>query len=305
MNKSITIVMGMALLFGLTFNAWAGVIGFDDIGTGMQESVPRGYEGLSWQTGITSPEEGVEVLHNTQYNAWYTDVTYPSASHAIAFRSEKDECGLTIEACASSTFTYTTGQYRAVNLDCCYAGSLKFNWWKQGGTSGTTTIAISKSAWTTINATTIEATGLSNLIKLEIFGTGGGASNDMWVADDLNLTIGTRIAPIATTGAADNISKTSATLHGTVNPNCSATTVTFQYGLTASYGSAVTATTSPVDAYTTTRSVQASPSNLLQGKTYHYRVKAVSVGGTDYGSDQTFSTAGAGGGGPNLLLLLD
>ena len=48
-------------------------------------------------------------------------------------------------------------------------------------------------------------------------------------------------APIATTNAATGISSTGATLNGIVNANGASTTVTFEYGLTTSYGTTVTA----------------------------------------------------------------
>ncbi len=57
--------------------------------------------------------------------------------------------------------------------------------------------------------------------------------------------------PTLVTGAATNITLTSATLHGTANPNGSATTAFFEYGQTMPYdsatpGQAIGAGTSPV-----------------------------------------------------------
>ena len=43
-------------------------------------------------------------------------------------------------------------------------------------------------------------------------------------------------APAATTGAATDVTTTGATLNGTVNPNGVATTVSFEWGMTTSYG---------------------------------------------------------------------
>lgn len=48
-------------------------------------------------------------------------------------------------------------------------------------------------------------------------------------------------APTVTTGAASGIIATGATLSGSVSSNGASTTVTFQYGLTTSYGSTATA----------------------------------------------------------------
>jgi phosphodiesterase/alkaline phosphatase D-like protein len=98
------------------------------------------------------------------------------------------------------------------------------------------------------------------------------------------------LAPTATTLAASAVTTTGATLNGTVNANGSSTTVTFEYGLTTSYGTTVTADQSPVTGFTDA-AVSAAISGLTNGITYHYRVVAVNAGGTIYGADMVF-TAG-------------
>jgi hypothetical protein len=95
--------------------------------------------------------------------------------------------------------------------------------------------------------------------------------------------------PTVTTTAASSITTTGATLNGTVNANGSSTTVTFQYGLTTSYGSTVTAAQSPVSGNTVT-AVSAVISGLTPCTLYHYRCVGVNSGGTNYGSDMTFTT---------------
>lgn len=61
--------------------------------------------------------------------------------------------------------------------------------------------------------------------------------------------------------------------------------VTFQYGLTESYGSETSIQT--VNA--TGNVTQAIPSNLTPGATYHYRIVGVNEGGTTNGSDESFT----------------
>lgn len=98
-------------------------------------------------------------------------------------------------------------------------------------------------------------------------------------------------APTATTGAASTITATGATLGGTVSSNGASTTVTFEYGLTASYGSSATASQSPLAAGASGSSVSAAITGLSCNTTYHFRVTAVNSVGTTNGSDATFTTS--------------
>jgi hypothetical protein len=97
--------------------------------------------------------------------------------------------------------------------------------------------------------------------------------------------------PTVVTTAASGIGLTTATVNGTVNANNASTAVTFNYGLTTSYGSTVAGTPTPVTGNTVT-SVSAALSGLVANTTYHYRVVGVNTGGTSNGNDMTFNTAG-------------
>jgi uncharacterized protein (TIGR02145 family) len=103
-----------------------------------------------------------------------------------------------------------------------------------------------------------------------------------------NLSFVTTVpsAPTATTSDATGVGQTSATFNGSVNGQGDATTVTFDYGTTTSYGSSVAASPGSV---TGSSAVTASPS-LSGNTTYHFRVKAVNDGGTTYGLDKSFTT---------------
>jgi hypothetical protein len=94
--------------------------------------------------------------------------------------------------------------------------------------------------------------------------------------------------PTATTSAATSVANTTATLNGVANAKNSFTTITFEYGLTTSYGSTITAAQSPLTGNSSTN-VSADVSGLTPGKTYHFKVKAVSAGGTADGGDMTFT----------------
>ena len=93
---------------------------------------------------------------------------------------------------------------------------------------------------------------------------------------------------VVTTGRASNITRSSAILHGWINPNGLTTTVHFEYGTTANYGR-ITAN----QTYTgnTTQRVSVRIPRLRGNTTYHLRLVETSNGGTSYGSDRTFRTS--------------
>ena len=100
------------------------------------------------------------------------------------------------------------------------------------------------------------------------------------------------IAPTSTALAATNVLMNTATLNGSVNANGFSATVSFEYGLTTSYGSTTTATQSPVTGNTNT-SVSKSVSSLLANTTYHFRLKTSNAVGVTYSSDMSLTTSGA------------
>jgi hypothetical protein len=94
--------------------------------------------------------------------------------------------------------------------------------------------------------------------------------------------------PSANTGGANNLTPTSVTLHGSVNPEGTPTSYYFQYGKTRAYG----AQTGPVSAGTGKRSVAASSpiTGLAPATTYHYRIVATNIAGATVGKDHDFKT---------------
>jgi hypothetical protein len=113
----------------------------------------------------------------------------------------------------------------------------------------------------------------------------GAATN----GNDMTFTT-TLPPPTVVTTAATNILVNTATLNGTVNANGSSTTVSFDYGLTAAYGSNVAGVPSPVTGSSAV-AVSANIAGLTPGTLYHFRVKGVNVGGTTNGGDLTFTTS--------------
>jgi hypothetical protein len=94
--------------------------------------------------------------------------------------------------------------------------------------------------------------------------------------------------PTVSTGGAAQITQTSATLTGKVNPNGARTTYFFQYGTSRVYG----ATTGPTDAGSGThaRAAAAAVTGLVPNTKYHYRLVAQNAKGTSFGDDRTFTT---------------
>ena len=95
--------------------------------------------------------------------------------------------------------------------------------------------------------------------------------------------------PAASSGAADSITTSGATVTGTVNPGGAATTYHVEYGTSASYG----LSTPDQDAGAGTKdvAVKVTLTGLTSDTTYHYRVVATSAAGTVQGADRTLRTA--------------
>jgi trimeric autotransporter adhesin len=104
--------------------------------------------------------------------------------------------------------------------------------------------------------------------------------------NDMSFTTST-LAPIVVTLAASSIGSTNATLNGTVSANNQPATVTFEYGLTTSYGNTLPAVPGTVTGNTVTP-VSADISSLSINTVYHFRTVAVNASGTTYGSDMSF-----------------
>ncbi|MEI8386715.1 MAG: Ig-like domain-containing protein [Verrucomicrobiota bacterium] len=103
---------------------------------------------------------------------------------------------------------------------------------------------------------------------------------------------GTDQPPIVQTGVATVVTKTSATLNGTVNPNSLETTAYFEYGLDANYGNRTGDQTCGYGLNAVSRS--SSIRDLTPNTVYHFRLvarnSAALFGGVTYGKDATFTT---------------
>jgi hypothetical protein len=128
-------------------------------------------------------------------------------------------------------------------------------------------------------------TGLSPLTTYHFRVTGTNSAGTSY-GNDLTFTTLTA-APTVVTNAASNISGNNATLNGTVNANTFSTSVSFDYGLTTTYGTNVAGTPTPVTGNTPTP-VSAAISGLTVGLTYHFRCNGTNSYGTTNGNDMSF-----------------
>jgi alpha-tubulin suppressor-like RCC1 family protein len=96
--------------------------------------------------------------------------------------------------------------------------------------------------------------------------------------------------PSVATESASAVTKASATLNATVNPNGHAVSeCKFEYGTSISYNNEVSCTSSPGSGDSPV-AVSAPLAGLTENTIYHYRIVAKNAEGTTEGSDATFTT---------------
>jgi phosphodiesterase/alkaline phosphatase D-like protein len=95
-------------------------------------------------------------------------------------------------------------------------------------------------------------------------------------------------APTTHTASVADLTGTSATLRGSVNPNGQATNYNFDWGTTTDYGHQTTVTSA--GAGTGGKSVAAAITGLTPGTAYHYRLSATNASGPSNGADVAFTT---------------
>ena len=125
---------------------------------------------------------------------------------------------------------------------------------------------------------------------------GGDALLGSWCRwidnDNCRFAVYPQSAPLVTTGAADGLSSSGVTLHGTVDPNETSAAVSFQ--LTTRRGDCDAIRTLPASTAvlsgTADQPVSLSLADLVPSTTYFYRVVATSRFGANYGAVQQFTT---------------
>jgi hypothetical protein len=97
--------------------------------------------------------------------------------------------------------------------------------------------------------------------------------------------------PDAITAAPTNITSTSVTINGSINPDGVPATYQFQYGTSLNYGSVTPSVPLSAGSDHTIHDFAANLEKLAPESTYHYRIIATNANGTSYGTDETFETA--------------
>ena len=117
-----------------------------------------------------------------------------------------------------------------------------------------------------------------------------GPDRDLWFSDIATSRVMRFVddRPRATTGQAEALAATAATLKASVDPRGNATSVVFDYGTTAAFGK----TSAPVNVAQGVGAVdvQAGVNDLAPSTTYFVRVRATNARGETAGSTTTFTT---------------
>jgi alpha-tubulin suppressor-like RCC1 family protein len=95
--------------------------------------------------------------------------------------------------------------------------------------------------------------------------------------------------PVVASLPAINITKTGATLRGSVDPNGNPTTASFEYGLGTNYGNSVSVSISQ-NGGVGAQDVSSNLSGLTPGTVYHYRLTASNAAGAVGSADGVFTT---------------
>ena len=151
---------------------------------------------------------------------------------------------------------------------------------------GLTTASQSKSG-NTYQSVSANIGGLSASTTYHFRIVATNSAGTRYGSDRTFTTLSATGAPVVTTNPATNVTISSTTLNGSLDPHGLTTSVYFQYGTTTSYGH-----NTPIQSQTgnTYRNILASISSLTTHTTYHFRIVATNNAGTRYGSDRTFTT---------------
>ena len=151
---------------------------------------------------------------------------------------------------------------------------------------GLTTAPQSQSGNTFRNITA-NISGLSPSTVYHFRARATNSAGTTFSSDRTFTTLSATGPPVVATNPATNVTSSSTTLNGSLDPHGLTANVYFQYGTTTGYGHAT-----PMRSQTgnTFRNISANISGLSAHTTYHFRIVATNSGGTRFGGDKTFTT---------------
>jgi streptogramin lyase len=159
-------------------------------------------------------------------------------------------------------------------------------WLPQGGSNGIDRV-------TPAGTVNLFSAGLSAAAEIaDGTNIASGPDGNLWFLDEGTpnaiVRADVQLPPAVTTGTADNVTASSAQLHGSANARGAASTVTIQYGTTPALGSIEAAGSEPPG--DTAGTVSATVTRLPANTTIYYRVVASNTYGTVSGSTLSFKT---------------
>ena len=167
---------------------------------------------------------------------------------------------------------------------------LSTTWWFEYGTSTSYSSRTSSHSAGSGTKTTSQSIGIKSLKPGTTYHYRLVAQNSSGKSYGSDRSFATVGAPASATGAAQNVGADAALLTGSLDTHGRTTTWWFQYGTSAGYGKSTSSKSAGSKAGTQT--VTSQLTGLQAGTTYHYRLVTKSDGGTAYGADATFTTAG-------------
>jgi hypothetical protein len=107
------------------------------------------------------------------------------------------------------------------------------------------------------------------------------------IGPDETFTAAAPTPPTAVTGDASDVSLTTATVSGTIDPEGLETSYELDFGTDTTYGTSIYGEAGAASEPT---ELSVPLQNLAPGATYHYRIVAINSDGRTYGADQAFTT---------------
>ena len=161
------------------------------------------------------------------------------------------------------------------------SGVLAVEWSSNRGGSG---IATGTTNWGIDAVSLLEG---ENVVTVTARDTAGNSASDT-----ITITYSIPNASTVTTGGSSNVTGSSATISGTVNPDGAETNVWFEVG-TSSEWYALSVPAQVIGATAATTTVTVGLTELSEGTTYYYRIVAQNNAGISYGTQKSFTTRDA------------